>query len=44
MDIITWLGIGLAGLAVTLSVISIIIISCLFIGQTGYLVYRKLLN
>jgi hypothetical protein len=44
MDIFTWLGIGLASVATTLSAISIIIISCLFIGQAGYLMYRKLLN
>jgi hypothetical protein len=44
MEIFTWLGIGLAGIATTLSAISIIIINSLFIGQAGYLMYRKLLN
>jgi hypothetical protein len=44
MDIFTWLSIGLAGVAATLSAISIIIINCLFIGQAGYLMYRKLLQ
>jgi hypothetical protein len=44
MDIFTWFGIGLAGLATILSAISIIIINCLFIGQAGYVMYRKLLS
>ena len=44
MDTFTWLGIGLAAVAGTLSVLSISFIIFLVIGQAGYQMYHKLID
>ena len=44
MNLLTWLAIGLAGVTATLSVVSIVTILSLVIGQAGLTMYRKLIG